>query len=167
MTLWQLLHATLSAQDTMYLAGLHRPRWSILKEAFPPFPVASGGLQRPPLNFKGCLLKSLKVCAGSKRLISLCKGVQGNVPGGVGSWCSSWWGQKWHLLCRSCTSPYFCPTCMQHLSPDPLQGWKSVYQSSFSTAGALFICSFSSSPHVLFTRWAQMTKVSPAGGKKV
>lgn len=30
-----------------------------------------------------------KLCASSKRLPSLCKGVQGDVPGGVGSWCSS------------------------------------------------------------------------------
>lgn len=68
---------------------LHCLWWSILKEASPPFPFASGGLQRPLLNFKGCLLKLLKVCASSKRLPSLCKGVQGDVPGGVGSWCSS------------------------------------------------------------------------------
>lgn len=84
-----LLHATMSVQDTMYLAGLHCPWWSILKEGSPPFPFALGGLQRPLLNFKGCLLKLLEVCTGSKRLISLCKGVQGDVPAGVGSWCSS------------------------------------------------------------------------------
>lgn len=41
------------------------------EEASPPFPFAAGGLlQRPPLNFKGSLLKSLKVGSGSKRLVS-------------------------------------------------------------------------------------------------
>lgn len=34
-------------------------------------PFASGGLQRPLLNFKGCLLKLLKVLTSSKRLLSL------------------------------------------------------------------------------------------------
>lgn len=88
MTLGQLLHVTTSAWDTVYLAGLRRPQWNILKKASPPFPFASGGLQRPLLNFKGCLLKSLEVCAGPKRLLSLCKSVQGDVPGGAGLWCS-------------------------------------------------------------------------------
>lgn len=69
-------------------AALHCLWWSILKEASPPFPFAPGGLQRPLQNFKGCLLKLLKVRASSKRLLSFCKGVQGDVPGGVGSLCS-------------------------------------------------------------------------------
>jgi len=55
---------------------------------------------------------------------------------------------------------------IQDLSSYHLQGWKSVYQSSFSTGRALFIGCFSSGLHVLFTQRAQVTKVSLTGWKK-